>query len=55
MATSIHLGFDMGIRNLAYCLVEHMPNKKWKIKAWDNVDLLEGGASAQDAKKSKLS
>lgn len=51
MATSIHLGFDMGIRNLAYCLVEHMPNKKWKIKAWDNVDLLEGGASAQDAKK----
>lgn len=51
MATSIHLGFDMGIRNLAYCLVEHLPGGKWKIKAWDNVDLLEGGTSAQDAKK----
>lgn len=48
---SIHLGFDMGIRNLAYCLVEHTAEKKWKILAWNNIDLLEGGTSAQDAKR----
>lgn len=46
----IHLGFDMGIRNLAYCLIEHRDDKKFKILAWDNIDLLEGGTSAQDAK-----
>jgi hypothetical protein len=48
--TMIHLGFDMGIRNLAYCLVEHKEDS-WEIKAWDNIDLLEGGTSSQDAKK----
>lgn len=51
MTSSIHLGFDMGIRNLAYCLVEHYANNTWKIIAWDNIDLLEGGTSAQVAKK----
>ena len=50
MAT-VHLGFDMGIRNLAYCLVRHEEDKTWTIVAWDNVDLLEGGVSAQSAKK----
>ena len=49
--TSVHLGFDMGIRNLAYCLVRHITAETWEIVAWDNIDLLEGGASAQDAKK----
>ena len=49
--TSVHLGFDMGIRNLAFCLIRHEPDNKWNILAWDNVDLLEGGVSAQDAKK----
>lgn len=40
----------MGIRNLAYCVIEHK-DTDWTVKAWDNVDLLEGGTSAQDAKK----
>jgi hypothetical protein len=48
---SIHLGFDMGIRNLAFCLLEHKEDKKWKIIAWNNIDLLEGGTSSQDAKR----
>lgn len=41
----------MGIRNLAYCLIRHEVDKKWSILAWDNIDLLEGGISSQDAKK----
>lgn len=41
----------MGIRNLAFCLIRHEPDNKWNVIAWDNVDLLEGGVSAQDAKK----
>jgi hypothetical protein len=41
----------MGIRNLAYCLMEHHEDGRWSIESWDNVDLLEGGTSAQDAKK----
>lgn len=49
--TIVHLGFDMGIRNLAYCLVRHINAETWEIVSWDNIDLLEGGASAQDAKK----
>ena len=49
--TAIHLGFDMGIRNLAYCLIRHEEDKSWNVVAWDNVDLLEGGVSAQSAKK----
>jgi hypothetical protein len=52
MSTStIHVGFDMGIRNLAYCVIEHNSSTEWSVKAWDNVDLLEDGASAQAAKK----
>ena len=47
---TIHLGFDMGIRNLAYCLVRH-DISGYEILAWDNIDLLEGGISSQDAKK----
>ena len=51
MSTSvIHVGFDMGIRNLAYCVIQHN-NTDWSVNAWDNVDLLEDGTSAQDAKK----
>ena len=44
------VGFDMGIRNLAYCVVEHDLSGAWTIKAWDNIDLLEGGTSSQTAK-----
>lgn len=53
MTTSnIHVGFDMGIRNLAYCVIEHVSEGNvWNVRAWDNVDLLEDGTSAQDAKK----
>lgn len=56
--TVVHLGFDMGIRNLAFCLVEHSHSDggsaeadSWRILAWDNVDLLAGGVSAQDANR----
>lgn len=49
-ASTIHVGFDMGIRNLAYCVIEHI-DTEWSVKAWDNVDLLEDGTSSQDAKK----
>lgn len=49
--SSVHLGFDMGIRNLAFCLIRHESDSKWNVLAWDNVDLLEGGVSAQSAKK----
>jgi len=52
--SSVHLGFDMGIRNLAYCLIRHITTgevKSWNIVAWDNIDLLEGGVTAQDAKR----
>ena len=48
---SVHLGFDMGIRNLAYCLLRHESSGEWTIVAWDNVDLLAGGVSAQTAKQ----
>jgi hypothetical protein len=48
---SIQLGFDMGIRNLAYCMIKHSVdlsgNPSWCIMAWDNVDILEGGISSQ--------
>ena len=46
----IYVGFDMGIRNLAYCVIEHGISGEWSIAAWDNVDLLEGGMTAQTAK-----
>ena len=60
--SAIHLGFDMGIRNLAFCLMDHGasastesatdPEKEtWKILAWDNVDLLAGGQSSQDSRR----
>jgi len=46
----IYVGFDMGIRNLAYCVIEHGAEGAWSVVAWDNVDLLEGGETAQTAK-----
>lgn len=48
---SVHLGFDMGIRNLAFCLMEHAADKTWKILAWDNVDLMAGGQSSQTSRQ----
>ena len=35
------LAFDMGIRNLAFCLVD-VSGREFVIKAWDNYDLLAG-------------
>jgi hypothetical protein len=52
----------MGIRNLAFCLMEHHVGSvgdstdnidNWRVVAWDNVDLLAGGASAQTARRCK--
>ena len=45
----IHIGFDLGIRNLAYCVVEH-GETGWKILHWDNIDLLESGQSSQTSR-----
>lgn len=50
MAAPTILGFDMGIRNLAYCLIRHSGTDR-TILAWDNIDLLAGGESAQTAKQ----
>jgi len=47
---AIHLGFDMGIRNLAYCLIQHNADS-WLILDWNNIDLLENGVSSQIAKQ----
>lgn len=44
------VGFDMGIRNLAYCVIEHDLSGAWTLKAWDNIDLLEGGTSSQTSR-----
>ena len=44
-----YAGFDMGIRNLAFCVLEHKEDGKKAVLAWDNVDLLEGGVSSQTA------
>ena len=34
------LSFDVGIKNLAYCLLEYDPDKKTKlIKEWDIINL----------------
>jgi hypothetical protein len=55
----------MGIRNLAFCMMEHhvcsggggddggAATDDWRVVAWDNVDLLAGGASAQTARRCK--
>ena len=40
----IVLGMDMGIRNLAYCLLNQESDT---ILAWDNIDILENGISSQ--------
>jgi hypothetical protein len=43
------LTFDIGIRNLAWCLLEKGTDK-WNILGWENYDLL-AGSSSEDAKK----
>jgi len=53
MTHVVHLGFDMGIRNLAYCLLELPVGdlSGCRVLAWNNIDLLEGGGDSQDAKR----
>jgi len=52
MTRVVHVGFDMGIRNLAYCVLD-LPatGDGCSVLAWNNIDLLEGGDAAQDAKR----
>jgi hypothetical protein len=53
------LAFDLGIRNLAFCLVEQKNNdisvgdSKHTIIDWNNVDLMAGGMSTQSANRCK--
>lgn len=42
------LTFDIGIRNLAWCLLEKTDT--WRILGWENYDLL-AGTSSQEAKQ----
>jgi len=36
------LSFDIGIKNLAYCMVEYAPDtKKLDIKEWNIINLIE--------------
>lgn len=47
MPTSRVLAFDIGIRNLAYCLMEKPTDVSgFRIVAWDNYDLLAGQSAA---------
>jgi len=39
------LAFDMGIRNLAYCIAGHVSPTSFAIEEWDNYDLLAGSDS----------
>jgi len=47
------LTFDIGIRNLAWCLLEK-GNGTWNILGWENYDLLVEGSSGSAAKVSTL-
>ena len=43
------LAFDIGIRNLAWCILEKTSADTWIIHGWENYDLL-AGTSTQEAK-----
>jgi hypothetical protein len=43
------LAFDIGIRNLAWCLCEKTEDTQWRISGWENYDLL-AGTTTQAAK-----
>jgi hypothetical protein len=45
------LTFDIGIRNLAWCLLESEGQKKWSIGGWENFDLLAGTTSEEATRK----
>ena len=43
------LTFDIGIRNLAWCLLEKSETS-WSVEGWENYDLL-AGSSSEEAKQ----
>jgi len=45
------LTFDIGIRNLAWCLLERTGQKEWSIGGWENFDLLAGTTSEEATRK----
>ena len=47
------LTFDIGIRNLAWCLLERKgtTQKSWALSGWENFDLLAGTTSEEATKK----
>ena len=45
------LTFDIGIRNLAWCLLERTSQKQWSIGGWENFDLLAGTTSEEATRK----
>jgi hypothetical protein len=46
LASQRVLTFDIGIRNLAWCLLEKGATaNSWKILGWENYDLLAGGSA----------
>jgi hypothetical protein len=48
------IAFDIGIRNLAWCMMSYHNDKtQWEIHGWENYDLL-AGSSTQDAKDSQV-
>jgi hypothetical protein len=51
MSESICLAFDIGIRNLAWCVMKK-ENNKTTILGWDNYDLL-AGSSANEVQSNK--
>jgi hypothetical protein len=52
MSTPIRiLTFDIGIRNLAWCLLEGEEQKRWSIHGWENFDLLAGTTSEEATRK----
>ena len=38
------LSFDVGIKNLAYCLIHFKSNEKFKILEWDKINLIQDDA-----------
>ena len=44
------LTFDIGIRNLAWCLLERS-GKRWRVLGWENFDLLAGTTSEEATRK----
>lgn len=44
------ISFDVGIKNLAFCVLKNLPNEKYELLGWDNVNLLNDSSTAQPIK-----